>query len=202
MTKLFFTTALTLLIFISQAQEIAPIKVDKRAFLILKTKLGISQLELLDQPFINGNVTQIDLLVSSRLSDKYRIEYGLGFSQFNGNHVSNGEYVYIKNNNFRLPINLMYNRDFNTNVSLIYGVGSYGTYYANTGIKGYYEGTYSGLAIGASVQLGVNFKISESLSFRILTEVQRDLSKISKSNSIEIRERMNALLGLNFVYRL
>jgi hypothetical protein len=49
--------------------------------------------------------------------------------------------------------------------------------------------------MGASIQLGANFKISDNLNFRVLAEVQRDLTKINKSDLIEFRERMNALLG-------
>lgn len=202
MKKMFLSTSFVLLALLSQAQEQLTNPSDKRMFFIVKTKLGISQLELLNNPNLNGNITQVDLLLSSRISDKYRLEYGLGFSQFNGNNIFNNQYVDIKNNNWRLPINLMYNRDFDKNASLIYGLGVYGTYFANTGIKGYYEGTHDGLTVGASIQLGANFKISENLSFRILAEVQRDLSKIKKSDAIEIRERMNALLGINFVYKL
>jgi hypothetical protein len=201
MKNILLTTALVLITLISQAQELSSNIVDKKIFYILKAKLGISQLELLNHPNINGNVTQVDFLLSSKLSNKYRVEYGVGFSQFNGNNVFKNEYVDIKNNNLRLPINLMYNRDFQKDVSLIYGVGVYGIYYAKTDIKGYYEGSGAGLNVGASVQLGANFKISDEMSFKILAEVQRDLTKISKPNNIEIRERMNALLGLNFGYR-
>ena len=201
MKRTLLTTALVLITLICQAQESSMNNADKKIFYVLKAKLGISQLELLDSSNINGNITQVDFLLSSRISNKYRLEYGLGFSQFNGNNVYKNEYVDIKNNNFRLPINLIYNRDFKKNVSLIYGVGVYGIYYAKTDIKSYYEGSGAGINVGAGVQLGANFKISDDMSFKILAEVQRDITKIVKPNNIEIRERMNALLGLNFGYR-
>lgn len=193
--------ALILVSFFSHSQETSSSIDDKSTYFVLKTKIGISQLELQNSNNINGNITQVEALLSSKLSTQHRIEYGLGFSQFNGNNVVNNNLADIKNNNLRLPINLIYNRDYDKNISLIYGIGIYGTYYAKTDIKGYFEGSGAGINFGASVQFGSSFKISERLSFKVLMEVQRDLTKISKPNNIEIRERMNALVGLNFGYR-
>ncbi len=199
-------SAFILLTVICQAQEkqeVSTSQKEGKIFYVLKTKLGISQLELFDSNFINGNITQIDFLFSSKLSNKFRLEYGLGASQFTGNNVNAlNKYVSIKNNNLRLPVNLLYNRDFNKNISLIYGVGLYGNYLTKADIQGYYDGSNVGLNLGWSVQIGANFKISDDFDFRVFIENQRDITKISKANNIEIREKMNTLIGLNFVYKL
>lgn len=167
-----------------------------------KAKLGISQMELGNGKLINGNLTQLELMVCSQPSKRFSIEYGLGFSQFNGNDVHQGEYVYFKNNNLRLPVNLLYSHDFNRDVSLVFGLGTYGIYYARTIMKGYYDGSGAGVNVGTSALLGAQFKVSEKLGFRVMAEVQRDLTKIQKANQVNFRERMNALLSLNFVFKL
>lgn len=171
-------------------------------FLVAKAKLGISQMELGNDKLINGNLTQLEVLLSHHLSKKYRLEYGIGFSQFNGNDVHNNDYVYFKNNNLRLPVNLLHSMDFTKNTSLLFGLGTYGIYYARTNMMGYYNGSGAGVNVGISTQLGAHFNVSEKTGFSILAEVQRELTKIHKADQVSFRERMNALLSLNFVFKL
>ncbi len=174
----------------------------KQKAIIAKAKLGISQIELGNEKLINGSITQLEVLYSWQASSRCIIEYGIGFSQFNGNDIALGEYVYFKNNNLRLPINVLYSHDFNRDVALVFGLGTYGIYYANTKMTGYYEGKGAGVNVGASSLMGANFNISEKLGFRLMAEVQRDLTKIEKANEVNFRERMNALLSLSFVFKL
>lgn len=184
-----------------EKKEKTPIESKNKSFLIAKTKVGISQLELYNDFFINGTMTQVDLLISNKLSNKFRIEYGLGFSQFTGNNVSNDKYVSIKNNNIRVPLNILHNQEIKKDFSMVYGLGLYGTYLAKTDIQGYYEGGNVGLNVGWSFFIGTTFKISEKFDFRILMEVQRDITKVEKANNVEIKERMNTLIGLNYIYK-
>lgn len=204
MKKTLFIVALFTSTF-SIAQELLEKKEQSsnecKTYFVVKTKLGISQLELSDEIFINGTMTQVDFLLSNKLSNKWNIEYGLGFSQFTGNNVSN-KYVSVKNNNLRAPLNLLYNQEITKEVSMIYGLGLYGTYMAKTEIQGYFEGSSVGLNVGGSFNIGTNFKVSEKFNFRILMEVQRDFTKIEEADNIEIKERMNTLIGLNFLYKL
>ena len=65
----------------------------------------------------------------------------------------------------------------------------------------YYEGSNVGVNVGWSFFIGTNFKISEKFDFRILMEVQRDITKVEKANNVEIKERMNTLIGLNYIYK-
>jgi hypothetical protein len=167
-----------------------------------KAKLGISQIELEDGKLINGNVTQVEFLYYTQMSSRFGLEFGFGFSQFNGNDVYQAEYVSFKNNNLRFPVNLLYSHDLTRDVSLVVGLGAYGMYYARTSMPGYYEGSRVGLNVGVNSILGANFNVSEKLAFRMMAEVQRDLTKIEKPNQVSFRERMNALMSLGFVFKL
>ncbi|WP_158587724.1 outer membrane beta-barrel protein [Algoriphagus lacus] len=194
--------ALMLLAFGAHAQ-ISPTSIpEKKYAVVAKTKLGISQLELGNKKLINGSLTQLEVLLSRSLSKKFLVEAGIGFSQFNGNDVNQGEYVNYKNNNLRFPINVVYSRDLSKPVSLVFGLGAYGIYYARTDMTGYYTGSGSGVNAGTNALLGAHFRVSEKAGFRIMTEVQRDLSWISKPNEVQFRERMNALISLNFLVKL
>jgi len=197
---------LVLLCFLSSiyvnAQNVDDDQKKRQHAIVTKAKVGISQLELGNKKLINGSLTQIDVLFNSQTSKRFNIEYGLGFSQFNGNDLSNGDYVYFKNNNLRALINVLYSQDFNKDVALVYGFGMYGVYYARTIMKGYYDGKGAGVNAGATTLLGASFKVSEKLGFRLMAEVQRDLTKIEKPGEVNFKERMNALLSLSFVFKI
>jgi len=204
MKKLILSTLL-LLSSISQAQENKEetTKDEKqKLFFIVKGKMGFSQLHLFEYNDINGNVTQADFLLSSRLSDKFRLEYGFGASEFNGNTIYNNQLVSVKNEFIKVPVNLMYNKEFNNNISLIYGIGIYGNYLYKSYIPGYFEGKNVGFNIGANIQIGANFKITDVLDFRIMFESQSDLSKISKQGLIKQQEKKTNLFAINLVYKL
>jgi Outer membrane protein beta-barrel domain len=173
-----------------------------KTFFIIKTKVGISQLELFDESFTNGTMTQVDLLLLSKLSNKFEMEYGLSFAQFTGNNFNNNKYGSVKNNNIRIPVNFLYNQEITRNSSVVYGLGLFGNYYANTDIENYFSDNKVGINVGWGFVIGTKFKLSEKFNFRILMEVQRDITKITKPNNIEIKERMNTLVGLNFIYKL
>jgi hypothetical protein len=174
---------------------------ESKYALISKAKLGISQVELGNAKLINGSLTQLEVLLSRSLSRKYMLEAGIGFAQFNGNDVYTGEYVSYKNNNLRLPVNILYSRDFTRAASFVFGLGAYGIYYARTNMPGYYEGSGAGLNAGLSTQLGAHWKVSDQAGFRLVAEVQRDQFWI-QSNQVKFKERMNALISLAFVAKL
>lgn len=182
-------------------QEIKKIETPK-LFYILKGKIGFSQLNLFEYNDINGNVTQADFLLSSRLSNKYRLEYGFGASEFNGSTIYNNELVAVKNEYIKLPVNLMYNKDFNRNISLIYGIGLYGNFLYKSKIPGYFEGKNVGLTIGGDIQIGANFIINDEIDFRIMFESQSDLSKINKVNLFKQKEQRTSMIAFNLVYKL
>lgn len=191
----------SIIAFAQEPSQKTPIESTSKTFLVAKTKVGISQLELYNDFFINGTITQVELLLSNKLSNKLQIEYGLGFSQFTGNNVGNDKYLSIKNNNIRVPVNFLYNQEIKKDFALVYGLGLYGTYLAKTDIQGYYGGSNVGFNVGWGFLIGANFKVSEKFDFRILMEVQRDITKVEKENNVEIKERMNTLIGLNYIYK-
>lgn len=191
----------SIIAFAQEPSQKTPIESTSKTFLVAKTKVGISQLELYNDFFINGTITQVELLLSNKLSNKLQIEYGLGFSQFTGNNVGNDKYLSIKNNNIRIPVNFLYNQEIKKDFALVYGLGLYGIYLAKTDIQGYYGGSNVGFNVGWGFLIGANFKVSEKFDFRILMEVQRDITKVEKENNVEIKERMNTLIGLSYIYK-
>ena len=182
-------------------EEISKIETPKLVY-ILKGKMGFSQLHLFEYNDINGNVTQADFLLSSRLSNKFRLEYGFGASEFNGNTIFNNELAAVKNEYIKLPVNLVHNKEFNKNTSLIYGIGIYGNYLYNSKIPGYFEGKNVGLTIGGSIQIGANFKINDDIDFRIMFETQSDLSEINEQNLFKQKEARTSLFAFNIIYKL
>ncbi len=168
---------------------------------ILKGKIGFSQLKLFEYTNIDGNVTQADFLLSSRLSDKFRLEYGVGASEFNGNIISDNQLVSVKNQYIKIPVNLMYTKQFK-NFSIIYGLGLYGNYLYKSKIPGYFTGKNVGLNVGGNLQIGINFKLTDELDFRFMFERQSDLTKIEKESFIKQKETNTSLFALNIVYKL
>lgn len=204
--KKIILTALILLTTISNAQEKQEVEITNddapKLLYVLKAKMGFSQLQLFQHADINGNVIQSDFLLSSRLSNKFRLEYGIGASEFNGNSISNNQLVSVKNEYLKIPVTLMYNEDFNKNVSLIYGIGIYGNYLYKSNIPGYFVGKDAGFNIGASIQFGANFKINNQLDLRIMFESQNDLSKINLTGFNMQKEVKTNLFAFNLVYKL
>lgn len=193
---------LTLSISFADAQVAPESQSENNRAIVAKAKLGISQIELENEKLINGNITQVEFLYYSDISSRWGLEIGLGFSQFNGNDIDDGEYVSFKNNNLRFPVNVLYSQNLRRDVSLVFGLGAYAMYYARTKMTGYYSGSGAGVNVGVGSLLGAKFKVSEKLGFRMMAEVQRELSKIEKPNQVSFRERMNALMSLGFEFRL
>jgi hypothetical protein len=185
-----------------EKQELTTQNEKQNLYYVIKAKIGFSQLQLLNSNTINGNVTQADFLLSSRLSDKFRLEYGFGASEFNGNTIYNNQLASVKNEYYRIPINLMYNKAFNEKTSLIYGLGIYGNYLYKSNITGYLEEKNVGFNLGVSVQIGANFNLNEKLDLRIMYECQSDLTKIEKQNSIKQKQTNTNVIAFNFVYKL
>jgi hypothetical protein len=182
-----------------EKQEITTQNEQQKLYYTINVKIGFSQLQLLNYNAINGNVTQADFLLSSRLSDKFRLEYGFGASDFNGNTVHNNQLVAVKNEYYRIPINLMYNKAFNEKISLIYGLGIYGNYLHKSNIPGYFEEKNVGFNLGGSLQIGANFNLNDKLDLRIMYECQNDLTKIEKQSSIKQKQTQTNLIAFNFV---
>lgn len=203
--KKLILSALFLTAFISNAQEnkeeTTKSETPKLVY-ILKGKMGFSQLQLSEYNDINGNVIQADFLLSSRLTDKFRLEYGFAASEFNGNTIFNNQLVSIKNEYIKIPVNLTYNKEFNKDVSLVYGIGFYGNYLYKSKIPGYFEGKNVGFSIGANIQIGGNFKINDDLDLRIMYEGQSDLSRINKQDVVKLKEQRTNMFAFNLVYKI
>lgn len=167
----------------------------------LKVKLGYSQLKINEKNTLNGNLSQIDFELVNRISEKIKIDYGLGYSEFNGNTISNCNLVSLKNSYIRIPINLLYSNNFSNRSKFITGIGIYCNYLLKSEIPSIIDKKNIGINFGASVQTGVIFNISDSLDFGMIIEGQTDFTKIKKDN---INQRLinSSLISLNFIYKI
>lgn len=168
---------------------------------VLKVKLGFSQVRIDNKSTLNGNLSQIDFELNSKISEKIKIEYGLGYSEFNGNTISNCNITSIKNSYIRVPVNLLYSNNFSNRSKFITGIGIYGSYLLKSEIPSIINKKNVGINFGGSVQTGVIFNISDSLDFGMIIEGQTDFTKIKKDN---INQRLinSSLISLNFIYKI
>ncbi len=168
---------------------------------VLKVKLGYSQVRIDNKGTLNGNLSQIDFAFVSSISEKIKIDYGLGYSEFNGNTISNCNIASLKNSYIRIPINLFYSNNFSNKSIFLTGVGLYGNYLLKSEIPSIINKKNAGINFGACVQTGVIFNINDNLDFGIMIEGQTDFTKIKKDN---INQRLinTSLLSLNFIYKI
>jgi hypothetical protein len=188
------------------AQEDTKTISEKKTFFMLKSKIGFSELKINNKTDgytnVNGNVTGFELALSSKLSNKFRLEYGVGLSEFKANFINENEFINIKNQYIQVPVNLMYNHEINSNGSIIIGVGMYGNYLGKSDMGTVFKGNNVGINFGYNIQLGANLKLSDSMDFRIMLEGLSDLSDIDKNQMIKVKQVNTALLSLNFIYKL
>ena len=166
-----------------------------------QVKMGFAQLEINDFDPVNGNLQQLDLALSNKLGNKFKISYGFGFSEFKANALFNDTPGALKNTYLRLPVNLLYSKSFQNKTTIVTGIGVYGNYLLKSKIPGLLDEKNVGLGFGASVQTGVKFNISEDLDFGIMIESQTDFSKNKKNDSNQ-KITNTALLSLNFIYKI
>lgn len=166
----------------------------------LKVKMGFSQLKIDDYNDINGNLTQIDFVLASKLSEKFKIDYGFGFSEFNGNVFNVSKISPLKNRYIRIPVNILYSRNFSNKTAVITGLGLYGNYLLKSEIPGLLDEKNVGVNFGVSIFTGVKFNITDDLDFGIMIEGQSDCTKIKKNN-INQRLDHSSLIFLNFIYK-
>lgn len=198
------TILLALLTFITGnvfAQEKNDLIPEKKLSLIIKPKLGFSELQIDNYNNFNGYISAFEIMLSSKLSNKFNLEYGLGLSEFKATNFYENQLVNIKNNYYHLPVNLMYNKNVNPNSSLIIGFGFYGSYLAKSDLGGKFKGNNVGVNFGCNLQAGVNLQLSDAMGFRIMFEGLTDLSKIEK-NLYELKHTNTNLLSLSFIHKL
>lgn len=183
------------------AQEKNEIATEKKTYFIVKPKMGFSELQIDEYNNFNGNTYAFEIMLSSKLSNKFRLEYGLGFSEFKATNLYQNELVNIKNNYYHLPVNLVYNREINTNASLIMGLGLYGSYLAKSDIGGIFKGNNVGGNLGYSLQIGANLKLSEEMDFKIMFETLNDITKI-ENDFFKLKQINTILLSLSFIYKM
>ncbi|WP_412476228.1 hypothetical protein [Flavobacterium sp. TBRC 19031] len=208
MKKLLLTTSIFLITMLCNAQEKDKTEEKdnaRKTLWLFKYKMGFSELTLYDLHKVNGAMYQFDLMLSSRLSERFRLEYGLGTSEFRGNHIVLDEYTDIKNQYVRVPVNLMYTRDILNNVSIISGIGFHGSYLYSSKTYDITEKNV-GLIFGVSLQYGVRFKINDDSNITLSYEFQSDCNK-SKTyeygpTPAEQRISASSLLSLGFVHKL
>jgi long-subunit fatty acid transport protein len=169
---------------------------------LFKIKMGFSELTLYDIHKVNGSMYQFDIMLSSRLTNRLRLEYGLGASEFRGNHTILNEYTDIKNQYLRMPVNIVYIRDFQNKISIISGLGIYGNYLYSSKIYDSSEKSV-GFALGASFQYGVRFKITDDAEVSLSYEFQSDLTKMNSDYPLPYKQKIagTSLLSLNFVHK-
>lgn len=203
--KKIILTAFVLLSLFSNAQEkqeeTTKNETPKLSY-IIKVKMGFSELKIDDYNNFNGNTTALEIMLSSKLSNKFRLEYGLGLSEFKATNLYQNELVNIKNSYYHLPVNLLYNKEVSTNGSLIIGLGLYGSYLAKSDIGGgIFKGNNVGVNLGYNLQIGANLKLSEEMDFRIMFEGLNDITKI-ENDFFKLKHSNTSLLSLSFIYKL
>lgn len=169
---------------------------------IMKLKMGYSGLDIKDFHKVNGNTSQLELLVSSKLNNKTRLEYGLGISEFRGNHQILDSYTDINNQYIRVPVNLIYSKEFSNNASVFSGLGLYGSYLYKSKLFDEIEDKNLGISLGVNLQLGIRFPITSEIETSISFEYQYDLNEV-KGNDFPANQKLiySNLLTIGVVYK-
>lgn len=201
MKKSILTTLLLASNFIMLAQEGENntkqlTEVHSTAFAI-KTKLGFSQLEIDDYGIINGNSTQIDFAVLSKINKHLDIDYGLGYNEFNTNYFSDNKSNPIKNKYFRIPVNLIYKSQFSNQLIFNTGVGLFGNYLFKSNVSNVTNQKDHYMNMGVSVFSGIVIKVDPKVNFGIMIEGQ---SECFKGNKQILKQ--TSLISINFIYLL
>ncbi|TBX69899.1 hypothetical protein EZL74_05645 [Flavobacterium silvisoli] len=201
MKKSILTTLLLASNFIMLAQEGENntkqlTEVHSTAFAI-KTKLGFSQLEIDDYGIINGNSTQIDFAVLSKINKHLDIDYGLGYNEFNTNYFSDNKSNPIKNKYLRIPVNLIYKSQFSNQLIFNTGVGLFGNYLFKSNVSNVTNQKDHYMNMGVSVFSGIVIKVDPKVNFGIMIEGQ---SECFKGNKQILKQ--TSLISINFIYLL
>lgn len=167
--------------------------------IITKGRLGFGELKIDDYGSINGNYSAFEILASSKLSDKYSLEYGFGFSEFKANIATQSNVGTVQNENIYLPINILRNMNFNSNNIFQIGLGIYGNYLYMSEIEGLFDEKNIDFTVGINFQVGAKFKIANETSFRVMIESQSDLTNY-KVNNVEFRQIKTNTISLSFIH--
>lgn len=195
----FFVTFLLLTLNI-YAQESNTEKSERKLEVIIKPKIGFGELKLIDFANINGFNTAVDLMLSSKISEKYNLEYGLGYSEFKANNISQATISNIKSENIHIPVNIIKTMHLNSEHSIQIGAGLYGNYLYKMKMNNLLNEKNIGLNFGYSIQIGAKFKISNESYFRIMLESQSDFTNFEKNN-VEFRQINTNSLALSFIHK-
>lgn len=169
---------------------------------IMKLKMGYSGLDIEDIHKVNGNTSQLELLASSKLNNKMRLEYGLGISEFRGNHQMFESFTDINNQYIRVPVNLIYSKEFSNNASVFSGLGLYGSYLYKSKLFDEIEDKNLGISLGVNLLLGIRFPITSEIETSLNFEYQYDLNEI-KGNNVPVNQKLiySNLLTIGIVYK-
>lgn len=190
--SVFYTT-------ISFAQEINEENKSNSLSTIIKGKLGFSELKIDDYGSINGNYAAFELLLSSKISDKYSLEYGFGIAEFKANTISLSKVGTVKNENIYIPVNLLRSMNLNDNNTFQIGLGLYGNYLYKSKIEGILDEENIDFSVGLNFLVGAKFKIAEEIFFRVMIEAQSDLTTVKK-DTVEFKQINTNTISLSFIH--
>lgn len=195
---LLVVTLLSMNTFFAQEQEK---KEDNKSNLsiIIKPKLGFGELKIKDNQGVNGFHTGFEFLLSSKLNDKYSLDYGFGLSQFKANYTYLNNFGQVKNENIYVPISLVKKITLSGDNNILFGLGFYGNYLYKTEIGGLLSGKNYGFNIGSNIQIGAQFKLSEETSFRIMIESLNDLTNFDKA--IKFKQIDTNLISFGLIHQ-
>ncbi|MGV3697982.1 hypothetical protein [Flavobacterium sp.] len=166
-----------------------------------KTKFGFSTLKFNNVEPIEGNVFQFDLTVSNRISKMLSIEYGPRFSSFRANYYDANSHRSVEYQTIGLPVNLVFSKNLNSNVSFSYAFGAYGNYLYKARIGTEVDKNNIGFNFGLGLQAGVILKVTETAGFGIMFDLQTDLNRIEKKD-MEFKQTNTSLISLVFHHKL
>lgn len=138
-------------------------------------------------------------MLSSKLNDKYSLEYGFGLSQFKANYTYLNNFGQVKNENIYVPISLVKKITLSGDNNILFGLGFYGNYLYKTEIGGLLSGKNYGFNIGSNIQIGAQFKLSEETSFRIMIESLNDLTNFDKA--IKFKQIDTNLISFGLIHQ-
>jgi opacity protein-like surface antigen len=202
MKKLFLIGVISLVNYAVFGQTIAEKKtVSTKQFEISITpKLGFAKINETGNAPLNGFVNGADALISMGISKKLSLSSGLSYFEFDGNRTVFGNSSSLKNAYFQIPLRMNGDLDLSTNnsntVCLSYGFGIYGSTLLQQRIETYDEKSSKnnlGWNLGFSSQLGLKFKLSDTVNVGIGYESQGDWFKMKKNNIERKIDNMNAI---------
>jgi|GEM_PF-1687683 len=170
---------------------------------------GIGFAQVYTQNYYNLNVNSSfsEALVSYSLNDNLRLKTGVQFIKLNNSYIQSGSYTNYESSSIQIPLKLGFVMPSSflgeSKTQLIMDIGFFGNYHIKNKLEtniGRDEEKYLGWHLGYSIDVGIEFKLSDFMACGIYVDsyVSKDMNK----KDIKFRIDDNRLLKLSIIFSI